>query len=335
MSSELKTRITGEGILINNAADAMSRGQVTSLGLTLGSIFAIMSFLFVSLKAGLLSLIPNTMPIILNFGLMGWAGIPLNTGTCMVATIALGIAIDDTIHFMARYHQEMNRCLDQTKAMFSSLISDGKAIIFSAIALAFGFSTLAVSNFNPTIQFGLLSAFVMLVATLSEFFITPALLVSTQFITLWDLVRVKIQKNITEISPFFKGLSRYQAKKVVLLGNMPFFKGGEYILRQGEKGREMYMLITGKAEVILDTPAGSKKLATIVPGEIVGEMAAVREGIRSANVIALEDSYLLSVDEKSLDRISRRFPRIATKLFLNISRILSERLRRQNIIQGP
>ena len=70
-------------------------------------------------------------------------------------------------------------------------------------------------------------------------------------------------------------------------------------------------------------------MVKVYPGEIVGEMGMVGEGVRSANVITMEDSYIMKIDEKSLDRIARRFPRIATKLFFNISRVLSERLARQ------
>jgi len=326
MSPEIKIKLTGEGILINNAADAMARGQVISLSLALGAIFIIMSILFLSIKAGLLSLIPNFLPIILNFGLMGWAGIPLNTGTCMVAAIALGIAVDDTIHFMARYHREMKESLDQQKAMYNSLLGEGKPIMFTSFALAFGFIILVFSNFNPTIQFGFLSAMVMLTAYLSDMFVTPTLMASTQLVTLWDMVGLKLRKDITKISPLFRGLSHSQAKKVVLLGSMPLFKKGNYILRQGEKGREMYVIVTGSAEVSLDRPEGLKQLAILNSGEIVGEMGMVGEGVRSANVIALEDSYIMKIDESSLDRIARRFPRIATKLFFNISKVLSQRL---------
>ena len=334
MSPDVKVKVTGENILINNAADAMAKGQVSSLSLALGAIFIIMSILFLSIKAGFLSLIPNFLPIVINFGLMGWLGIPLNAGTCMVAAIALGIAVDDTIHFMTRYHRDMKTNLDQQKAMYDSLLGEGKPILFTSVALAFGFSVMILSNFNPTIQFGFLAAIVMVTAYLSDMFLTPTLMASTQLITLWDMVGLKLRKDITRISPLFTGLSHSQAKKVVLLGSMPLFKKGEHILRQGEKGREMYVLVTGSAEVSLDTPQGSKKLAQFTPGEILGEMGMVGEGVRSANVLALEDSYLLSIDEKSLNRIARRFPRIATRLFFNMSRILSQRLSQQNVLKA-
>ena len=336
MSPDIKVEVTGEGILINNAADAMARGQATSLGLALGAIFIIMSILFLSIKAGFLSLIPNFLPIIFNFGIMGWAGIPLNTGTCMVAAIALGIAVDDTIHFMTRYHREMKESLDQKKAMYNSLLGEGKPIMFTSVALAFGFIVLVLSNFNPTIQFGFLSAIVMLTAYLSDMFVTPTLMASTQLVTLWDMVGLKLRKDITKVSPLFAGLSHSQAKKVVLLGSMPLFHKGDYILKQGEKGREMYVIVTGSAEVSLDSPQGrpgGQKLAVLNSGEMVGEMGMVGEGVRSANVIVLEDSYIMKIDESSLDRIARRFPRIATKLFFNISKVLSSRLAKQNVIQ--
>ncbi len=330
-SKDLTVRFTGEGILINNAADYMAVGQVTSLGTSLLTIFAVMALLFMSFKAGILAMIPNVIPIVLNFGIMGWFDIPLNTGTCMVAAIALGIAVDDTTHFMARYYKELRVTNDQKQAIANSMRGEGEPVLISSVALAAGFSILALSEFNPTIQFGLLSALVMLIAFLSEMLITPLLLGTVQLITLWDFLLVKLKKDITKVSPLFMHLSQSEAKKVVLLGGIRSASAGEYIIRQGEKGEDMYMIITGNVTVTMDSEGTSKELAILKEGDIVGEMALMGGGIRSAHVIAVEDTELLRVDNKSLEKIRRRFPRTAAKLFLNISRILSDRLRTQNL----
>lgn len=328
---DLKVNFTGEGILINNAADAMVTGQVSSLSLALLAIFTIMSILFVSLKAGFLSMIPNMVPIALNFGLMGWLGIPLNTGTCMVAAIALGIAVDDTVHFMVRYQRELKETNDQNKAIFNTLLGEGRPIIFTSISLCLGFIVLVLSNFNPTINFGFLAAWVMIWALISDLFLTPLLLSCTQLITIWDLIMVKLTRDITEVSPLFSDLKPSEAKKVVLLGGLKSFSPGEYIIRQGEKGEDMYMVVLGKVKVTIDTPEGEKEVATLSEGGIFGEMALVEGTARSANVIAVEDTELLRIDEKSLDRIRRRFPSIAAKLFLNLSKVLSGRLRKAQV----
>jgi predicted RND superfamily exporter protein len=329
-SKDIAVRFTGEGVLINNAADYMASGQVTSLGSSLLTIFAVMAILFMSFKAGIISMIPNIIPIILNFGIMGWFGVPLNTGTCMIAAIALGIAVDDTTHFMARYYKELKNTNDQQLAVVNSLKGEGEPVLLSSVALAVGFAILGLSEFNPTIHFGLLSALVMLIGFASEMLVTPILLGAVQLITLWDFLLLKLKRDITKESPLFMNLSRSEAKKVVLLGSIRSASQNEYIIRQGEIGEEMYMIITGKVKVTVDSEGKSKELGILKDGDIVGEMALVGGGTRSANVIALEDTELLKIDDRSLDRVRRRFPRIAAKLFLNISRILSSRLKTQN-----
>jgi predicted RND superfamily exporter protein len=326
-SEDLKVSFTGEGILINNAADAMAKGQVGSLSMAMGAIFIIMAFLFLSVKVGLLSMIPNIVPIFLSFGLMGWCKIPLNTGTCMVAAIALGIAVDDTIHFMTRYNRELNDTNDQNQAMYNTVKGEGRPVVSTSIALALGFGILMCSNFNPTINFGFLAVFVMIVALLSDLFVTPSLLISVRLITLWDVVTTKINKQITEFSPLFKGLKRGEAKKVVILGGLKSFPKGSLIIKQGGLGRELYMVVLGKLKVYVDKEGKEVELAKLSEGDIVGEMAAVSGEARSANVMALEDTELLLIDEHSLNRIGKRIPKTAAKLFLNMSKILSQRLR--------
>src|SRR5439155_9713944 len=96
----VRVRATGESILVNHAADYMAVNEFTSFGSTLLIIGVIHALLFMSLRAGGLSLIPNVLPIVSSFGIMGLLNIPLNTGTAFVATVAIGIAVDDTVHHM-------------------------------------------------------------------------------------------------------------------------------------------------------------------------------------------------------------------------------------------
>ncbi|MCL5062373.1 MAG: cyclic nucleotide-binding domain-containing protein [Nitrospirae bacterium] len=233
-------------------------------------------------------------------------------------------------HFMARYYKELKNTNDQQLAVVNSLKGEGEPVLLSSVALAVGFAILGMSEFNPTIHFGLLSALVMLIGFASEMLVTPILLGAVQLITLWDFLLLKLKRDITKESPLFMNLSRSEAKKVVLLGSIRSASQNEYIIRQGERGEEMYMIVTGKVKVTVDSEGKSKELGTLKGGDIVGEMALVGGGTRSANVIALEDTELLRIDDKSLDRVRRRFPRIAAKLFLNISRVLSNRLKTQN-----
>jgi len=154
------------------------------------------------------------------------------------------------------------------------------------------------------------------------------LLATSKVITLWDLVWVKLGKNPTQTIPLFAGLRPGQARIVVLMGEMKRFAPGEYIVRQGERGNEMYVVIQGTTQVLAGSGAQRKALATLQRGDVFGEMAVVRHIERSADVIAADQVEVLAVDEHFLRRIQRRYPRIASKVFLNLTRIVSDRLQR-------
>jgi CRP-like cAMP-binding protein len=287
------------------------------------------SLLFMSLKAGFLSLIPNVIPIFFNFGLMGLLGIPLNTGTALIATIAIGIAVDDTVHHMVRYSRELNVHHDQRAAMFNTMKAQGQPIIYISLALAGGFVVLSLSNFVPTFYFGVLSAIVMLVAAVTELMITPLLMYSTQLVTLWDMLLLKMNMDPLKAAPLFQDLSRWEARKVTLLGRLQSRNGGDYVLRKGEAGTEMYMVVTGKVRVTDAGPDGNPRILAILgPGQVFGEMIGLSSGgQRSADVQAEEPTEVLCLNFSALDRIQKRFPFTGAKLFRNLARILSERLR--------
>ena len=326
---------TGEGILINNAADFMAINEVTSFSSTFVIIGLLHSLLFMSLKAGFLSLIPNVIPILFNFGLMGLLGIPLNTGTALIATIAIGIAVDDTVHHMVRYSRELNEHHDQKIAMFNTMKAQGQPIIYVSLALAGGFVVLVLSNFVPTFYFGILSALVMLVACGTELVITPILMYSTRLVTLWDLLLLKMSPELVKTAPLFRNLSQWEARKVVHLGRLQALQAGEYVIRKGQAGTDLFMVVTGRVRVTDVTADGeSLTLAILGPGQIFGEMGPLEGMPRSADVVAQEATEVLGLDFADIERIRKRFPFTGAKLFLNLARLLSERLRASASLQA-
>jgi len=333
LPADLEAHFTGQWVLINGSADAMAVGQVNSLALALLAVFIIISTLFLSWKAGLVGMVANVVPILLNFGLMGWAGIPLNTGTCMVAAIALGIAVDDTIHFMVRYQRELRRTNQQRKAMARTLRKEAEPIGLTTLALVLGFGVLTLSSFVPIAHFGLLAAMVMVYALAADLLINPVVLTSVQLITVWDFVSLRLNAGVTEGSPVFRGMSTSEAKKVVLLGTLRTVSPGETVIREGLAGESMYMIVSGRVKVTVDVGGRPRQLNELGPGDVIGEMALLGGSPRSATVTAVDPSELLRLDEQSLERVRRRSPRIAAKLFHNLSRILSDRLRVQNVAQ--
>jgi len=151
---------------------------VTSFIFTFIVIGLIHAWLFRSVIAAVLTLIPNLIPILVGFGFMGALGVPLNTGTAMVATIAIGIAVDDTVHFVDAFRRHFAQGGDARTAVLLTLRSQGRPIIYVSLTLAAGFLVMTASNFLPVRNFGIFSAFVMLVAMVTELALTPILLYS-------------------------------------------------------------------------------------------------------------------------------------------------------------
>jgi predicted RND superfamily exporter protein len=326
--AELQVHPTGNLVLLSGTTSDIVTGQIESLSLALGVIFIVMSLMFLSAKVGFLAILPNVLPIVIFFGVMGWIGILLNLGTSLIAAIALGIAVDSTIHYMARLNLELEGETDQAAAMVRTLRAVGVPIVYATVALFFGFLTFAFSSFVPIQNFGILTGATLLTSLGTNLVLLPALLSTTKIITLWDLVSVKLGRDPRHTIPLFAGLRPGQARIAVLMGQIKRFAPGEYIVRQGEQGNEMYVILQGSTQVLAGSGEQRKALMEMRRGDVFGEMALVRNNVRSADVVATGPVEALAVDEHFLRRLQLRYPRIAAKVFLNLTRILSDRLQR-------
>jgi len=155
--------------------DRVIASMLSSLGIAALVIFGSMAVLFRSLRVGLLSILPNVLPMVFTAGLMGWAGIDLNFSTVTVFSISLGIAVDTTIHYLSRLRVELARDPDPTVAMHRAVRGAGGPMIFSTLLLVLGFGAILTSNFLFTFHFGLLGGFALLSALLCDLFVTPTL----------------------------------------------------------------------------------------------------------------------------------------------------------------
>ncbi|VAX35412.1 Exporter protein, RND family [hydrothermal vent metagenome] len=167
----------GQTVLEVETNNTVTEGQMQSLGLAVVAIFGMLFIVFRSFSVGLVSIIPNLLPLLINFGIMGWFGIRLDSATSMISAIGIGIVVDDTIHFIHSFKENLKETGDYTKAMHSSLQSKGRPIILTSIILFFGFGTVAFSSFVPTAYFGLLSSLIMINAVLADLIILPAFLI--------------------------------------------------------------------------------------------------------------------------------------------------------------
>ena len=175
---DVRVHATGTVVLLDRSADALAWSQVTGDGQVMLILLALMSLLLRSLRLGLLSMVPNVVPIALLLGIMGWAGIDLNICTSTIASISIGIAVDDTIHYMLGFHAALRAGASREEAILSTLRGVGRPILIAAIALCAGFLIVCLSNFQPVRHFGLLCSVTMVIAVFTELFLLPALLVT-------------------------------------------------------------------------------------------------------------------------------------------------------------
>ena len=135
-----------------------------------------MAILFRSIKWALISMIPNIFPILVSLGIMGTLGIPIDVGTAMIPAVAIGIAVDDTIHFLYRLRAELKQGRDYSEAIAHVIANTGKPITITSVSLAAGFCVFMLSNFNPTFWYGAFLSITVLVALLADLIFSPALL---------------------------------------------------------------------------------------------------------------------------------------------------------------
>ncbi len=163
-------------VLYNNMLQSLFHSQITMLGLVLLIVFLVFLVLFRSLKLTLIALIVNIIPIAMVFGFMGWLHIPLDIMTITIAAIAMGIGIDDTIHYIHRFQVEFAKDNLYYFSMHRASNSIGNAMYFTTLVIVIGFSILTLSNLIPTIYFGLLTMVVMVAALISDLILLPKLL---------------------------------------------------------------------------------------------------------------------------------------------------------------
>lgn len=196
----LPLQTTGTIALVEQMMDKVALSQTKSIAIALGLIALLMGLLLRSVKLGLISMIPNALPILLMFAVMGFAGIPLDAVTSIVAGLALSIAVDDTIHYLTRFRRELGRLGDYRQALRRTTHTLGQAIVSTSVILLAGFSVLLLGSFQGTMYFGLLIGLTMLFALAGDLVLLPALL-------LW-LKPIRVEQQVALV-PFRVGAQDY------------------------------------------------------------------------------------------------------------------------------
>ncbi len=173
----LELTITGSADLIDKSNIYLSQDMIKGLFVAFIAVALIMGLLFKSIQAIIISLIPNIIPLLMIAGVMGFLGIRLNISTAIIFTIAFGIAVDDTIHFMSKFKLQLSKGYAVAPAIKTTFLTTGKAIIVTSIILVAGFCTLMLSSFNGMRYTGFLISLTLIFAVLSDLLLIPLLII--------------------------------------------------------------------------------------------------------------------------------------------------------------
>ncbi len=169
--------LTGMMVMYNNMLQSLFSSQIVSLGAVFIAIMLMFVVLFRSVKVSVIAITPNILAALFVLGCMGWFGIPLDMMSIMIAGITVGIGVDDTIHYIHRFEKEFLKDRDYIATMYRCHASIGMAMVYTSVVIIAGFSILTLSNFTPSIYFGLLTGLAMFAALLGALSLLPQLLI--------------------------------------------------------------------------------------------------------------------------------------------------------------
>ncbi|MDY6837566.1 MAG: MMPL family transporter [Thermodesulfobacteriota bacterium] len=321
-SQDVQFHVTGLCMVGSHSSEALTLGQIKSLGLAMACIFVLLSILFFSAKVGFCAMVPNFFPVLVNFGVMGWAGMHLTVATSLIASIAIGIAVDDTIHYMFRFNQQFHKDFSRRHANKRTITDVGKPIVFTSLAIGLGFSVFLFSSFVPTAVFGLLMLITMASALYGDLLLLPLIMQTTPW--LFGVIEkgIGLYSNVS----LFRNLSPSEARSVVLAGTRAQFPPGTMVYRKGDLGNGLYLILEGTVRLSNTARGHPGHLKTdLGRGEIFGVMGITGPVTRETSATTLGNSILLRIDEGALRHLEKRSPRVAFGLYSNLARIVENR----------
>lgn len=189
-SDKFDIMITGSMVVFYKGNEYLVKNLITSLALAIFAIALFMAFMFKSPRMVIMSLIPNIIPLLFTGAIMGFANIPIKASTILVFSIAFGISVDNTIHFLAKYRQElMANNWNVQKSIIKALRETGVSMIYTSTVLFFGFGIFAISKFGGTQALGVLVSMTLLVALISNLILLPSLLIGLEKFTSTKAIR--------------------------------------------------------------------------------------------------------------------------------------------------
>lgn len=171
----IAAHVTGNTYLVAQTMDDIATGQIWNLATAIVVIFFILAYIFKSFRYGFLAMLPNLMPVLIYFGILGYTGVSLNVTTALIACIVIGIAVDDTIHIFSHFNRITRQTANVNSGIVLAMRAVGRPVTYSTIALCGGFLCLVSSEMRTQVEFGMLAAVTLLFGWLSDVTLTPAI----------------------------------------------------------------------------------------------------------------------------------------------------------------
>lgn len=317
LPEDFEVTVTGNALVFAHTVEAIARGQVASIASAFLIIYATLAFLFQSFRVGWLALLPNALPILVYFGALGLGGIPLNATTSLVAAMVFGIAVDDSIHFLSRFNAAARARADEAHGVRDALRHVLRPVTVTTAALVLGMLVFTASELRNHVEFGVLAALTLAVAWLLDLTFTPALCGRMRFVTLWEILTVDLGANPVQEIPLFAGMSSRQARIAALLGTIREVDPHTSIVKRGEPGGSLMVVLDGEVSVWLDEAGTRRHLKRMGRGQLLGEMSLFG-GKRTADIDAETPVRVLRWTTDCLDRIQARHPKVAARLLRNL-----------------
>jgi hypothetical protein len=176
LGDDVELTVTGLMVVMGRTINAVITTMVRAYVIALAIITPLLILLIGRVRIGLVAMIPNLTPIIITLGLMGWCGIPIDAFTLLIGSIAIGLAVDDTIHFMHNFRRYFEASGDVRYAVHETLASTGQALLYTSLVLAAGFFIYMFATMHNLFYFGLLTGLTIILAFLADLILAPALM---------------------------------------------------------------------------------------------------------------------------------------------------------------
>ena len=325
LPSHLRGQVTGSSYVIARTIDNVARSQVYSLATAVFAIYVVLAILFGSLRVAVLALVPNMLPILVYFGVLGASGITLNLTTSLIADVVLGIAVDETIHFMSRYNIAARKAASEQIGISTALTAVLRPATFTTASLCVGFLALTAGSLHYQVEFGLLAAATLAISWMLYLTLTPALSERLRVVTLWEILTLDLGASPDKTIPVFAGLSARQARVAALMGAIELHPAGARVMHKDEVATDLWVVIDGELSITTPREDGEIILGRATRGDLLGEVGLFR-GSRTANVDALTDVRVLRYSEATLKTLQDRYPRVGAQIYRNLAKVLAGRL---------